>query len=1152
MTLPSELQRPPARATAATATAAAPAGRRDPAFAAAAGPPLWAGAVAALALLHAANPAAWGDRAPHLWVPAAGLGLCLVAWFGPRAAALVAVSQLLVVAQAVALGCLSLTADKARIALTAGEALLAPAEILAAWGLYHHLAKGSRNLGDPRSAILFLFLVVGLVLGGFALVRAVLWWAAWVDPGVSFWRWLAWQWLGRGLGVLTVAPPLLAAVTPWLIRHHWAVAEETDERQVRRRDHVGAERIARGDWIEVAGLALGASVLGIFLAYTHLHAELSGWQLWGSPLLLIVWASMRQGLRGGTIIAAAAASFPLLVLDGANRHDLITLLLQGNLLAQCATGLLVAASASWVRMSEARYRQMVGHVPVVVYSGRILEPGVGNRPPLAEVTLVSAASGRLFGCAPDELLGDYENWLQRVHPEDHVVVVAALTQLARQDQPVTCEYRLRPQGLPQRPGQGDSVAAAMPGASLIVAGSATPVQTPRVRYVRDTLAPRHDDDGSLVGWDGVVTDITEQRLLADDLRRTTNMFHTLVANLPAGVFFVAGSRGRPIVVNSRARQLLGQREDSSAGLEHMSQVYRLHRPDGTPYPVEELPVYLAFRRGQTTMRDDIVVHRPDGRRLPLVAWGAPVALGPGAAFDAAVWVFEDLTALHQAEAARRDTEGRLRAVVETMGEGLVVQDRTGVIVDGNQAACNLFRVEPERLRGEPLYRLGWALLREDGTPLPREEYPAQQVLRGGSPVRNLVLGLRPERAGGGDPDGPPGPHRTRPVPLLTRWVLVNAMPLGSPPQPAGVVTTFSDITAYRHAQEVVRQSEEKYRGLVEALPLMLIVADRDLRLAYLNPATTQITGYELHEVSSPQTWLGLIRAEDRPALQAVIADALGGRSGRVELRYRAKGGEEKVAFALMQPRRQDKEVVGLVALLVDMTRERRLEQELQRSQRLELIGRLSSGIVHDFNNMLTVVMNCADLAAQGVEPNHPVHEDLRQILEASQRAKGLAAQLLAFSKNRKVETTRFDLNGLVRRTLELLRSSLPPAVRTEALLHDGELPIDANETQLQQVLMNLCLNARDAMPKGGRLEVRTELVTRDGRRWVRLAVRDEGHGMSESVRAKIFDVFFTTKEHGTGLGLAVVQQIVESYGGRVEVSSEAGKGATFEVWLPLA
>jgi signal transduction histidine kinase len=308
----------------------------------------------------------------------------------------------------------------------------------------------------------------------------------------------------------------------------------------------------------------------------------------------------------------------------------------------------------------------------------------------------------------------------------------------------------------------------------------------------------------------------------------------------------------------------------------------------------------------------------------------------------------------------------------------------------------------------------------------------------------------------------------------------------------------------------------------------------------------------VEDVADPQHWNDLIHAEDRPAVLATIQEALAGREGRTELRYRAKNGAEQVAFAVTQPRRQGEEVVGFIALLLDVTRERRLEQELQRAQRLELIGRLSSGIVHDFNNLIMLVVNLAELAGQGLEPCHPVQSDLHQIKEAGQHAAGLAAQLLAFSKNRKITLTRFDLNALVRRTLELMRSALPQNISAEPLLREGELVIDADETQLQQVLINLCLNARDAMPSGGRLQVQTELAHRDNRPWVRLTVRDEGHGIPEGVQGKVFDLFFTTKEKGTGLGLSVVQQIVESNGGRVEVTSTPGKGATFEVWLPFS
>ena len=168
------------------------------------------------------------------------------------------------------------------------------------------------------------------------------------------------------------------------------------------------------------------------------------------------------------------------------------------------------------------------------------------------------------------------------------------------------------------------------------------------------------------------------------------------------------------------------------------------------------------------MRDDIVVHRPDGRHIPLVTWAAPLILGRNDQPDAAVWVMEDLTALHQAEAARRDSEVRLRAVIETMGEGLIVQDRRSGVVECNPAACHILLHAPETLRHQSLFKLGWTWLREDETPLPEEEHPTELVLRTGRPVRNLVLGIHLH--GHAHPGVPQS---------ITRWLLLNAMPLGS-------------------------------------------------------------------------------------------------------------------------------------------------------------------------------------------------------------------------------------------------------------------------------------------------------------------------------------------------------------------------------------
>jgi PAS domain S-box-containing protein len=632
------------------------------------------------------------------------------------------------------------------------------------------------------------------------------------------------------------------------------------------------------------------------------------------------------------------------------------------------------------------------------------------------------------------------------------------------------------------------------------------------------------------------------------------MLHTLVTNLPTGVFFIQGPLGRPLLVNARARQLLGQREDAAAGLDHLAQVYRLFRPDGTPYPVEELPVYQALRRGVTSMRDDIVVHRPDGRRVPLIAWAAPVAAGPGST-DAAVWVLEDLTALHQAEAARRESESRLRAVVETMAEGLIVLERRGgVVIEANAAVCALLQRTPEQLRGRALTDLGWSYLREDGSPLPFAEMPSMRVLREGRPVRGVIVGLRLSTTGAEDdterlletsPDSAAAPAPlTSPPPV--RWVLVNSMPLGS--GPAGVVTTIADITAYRRAQDVLRSSEERYRLLVETLPLVVVQADHNLRLIFANPALQQITGFTFEEIAEPAAWGGRVHPEHQVRVHEMALAGLAGKESRGEILYRAKDGSEKVGFIIVQPRRHDEEVIGLTALILDLTRERRLEQELQRSQRLELIGRLSSGVAHDFNNLLSVVISLTELARHNLSPEHPVHKDLHRIAEAGEQAASLASQLLAFSRQRRTAARPVEVNTVARRTLEMLRPTLPHHVEVEATLDEPDLVIQGDETQLQQVLMNLCLNARDAMPRGGLLRVGAAAADD----WVRLTVEDEGCGIDEQTKERIFDPFYTTKDSGTGLGLAVVQQIVESFGGRVEVASRPDLGTRFDVWLPRA
>jgi PAS domain S-box-containing protein len=566
-----------------------------------------------------------------------------------------------------------------------------------------------------------------------------------------------------------------------------------------------------------------------------------------------------------------------------------------------------------------------------------------------------------------------------------------------------------------------------------------------------------------------------------------------------------------------------------------------------------------------------VVHRPDGRRLPLITWAAPIDLAGKGEPDAAVWVFEDLTALQQAENARRESEAYLRTVVGTMAEALVVQDHTGKVVECNPSAGTLFGLDVEHLRGSSLLAPEWSYLQEDGEPLPPEDHPVRKVLATAKPVRNVVMAVRlpPPRKSQDTASSTTSPsgHDVS----TTRWLLVNAMPLpsGLENQSDNVVTTFTDITAYRHAQDVLRASEEKYRGLVETLPLMLCQTDAESRFTYVNPAVKAVTGFDLEDLREPELWQKIIHPEDLPRMREAQENALAGQTVRHEFRYRAKDGTERIAYTIGQPQWHNDEVIGTISLIVDMTRERRLEQDLQRAQRLELIGRLSSGIAHDFNNLLTVILTLTELAKSSLPPEHVTQEELQRIATAGQQAANLAHQLLGFSKQKPMTPRPFDFNRVARRTLDLLRATWPPSIIIETSLATDLPSLEGDEWQLQQVLMNLCLNAHDAMPDGGKLRVSTQpaMLPADGLdgaleeariastvsnpEWLLLSVQDGGMGMSEEVQARIFDPFFTTKDLGSGLGLAVVQRIIATHGGRIHVRSRIGGGTRFDVWLPF-
>lgn len=365
-----------------------------------------------------------------------------------------------------------------------------------------------------------------------------------------------------------------------------------------------------------------------------------------------------------------------------------------------------------------------------------------------------------------------------------------------------------------------------------------------------------------------------------------------------------------------------------------------------------------------------------------------------------------------------------------------------------------------------------------------------------------------------------------------------------------------------------RQTEEELSRLTLALlhsADAVLVADADCTVQYVNPAFERIVGWTKEEVVGQHMSILKDAVPDWSSVAEEASSAL--RNGQVWARsgpQRRRDGSTYYADATVSPiLDEDGRVTAYVAVIRDITERMNLEEQLRQSQRMEAIGRLAGGVAHDFNNLLTAISGYGNLLLSRLDPSSSLHGYADQILRAAERAALLTRQLLAFSRKQVLEPKLINLNTVVSEMQPMLQRLLGEDIRLAASLAPDLLPVKADPGQIEQVIMNLAVNARDAMPDGGSLTIETANVYLDEAytrrhagsqpgQHVMLAVADTGCGISQEVLPHIFEPFFTTKEKGkgTGLGLSTVYGIVKQSGGNIWVYSEVGKGTTFKVYLP--
>jgi two-component system, cell cycle sensor histidine kinase and response regulator CckA len=396
-----------------------------------------------------------------------------------------------------------------------------------------------------------------------------------------------------------------------------------------------------------------------------------------------------------------------------------------------------------------------------------------------------------------------------------------------------------------------------------------------------------------------------------------------------------------------------------------------------------------------------------------------------------------------------------------------------------------------------------------------------------------------------------------------RWLHSRSRPR---PEPDGSVVwdgVCLDVTAARQFEAELRESEERFRAFMDHCPAAAFIKDAHGRYLYANPV------WRAQFDPPPSDWIGktdydfwppatadVFRASDRACLDG----------GEVRTEETATGPDGVVRTWLVMKFAVARHGERLVAGMAwDVTDRKRLEAELRQAHKMDAVGRLAGGVAHDFNNLLTVINGYGDVALGTLGADHPVRPLVEEIRKAGDRAAGLTRQLLAFSRKQMLQPKVLDLGGLVADLGRMLRRVIGEDV--ELVLRPGPGPtwVTADPGQLEQVVMNLAVNARDAMPRGGRLTIETRAAEPDPAvlaetgearpgPHVLLAVSDTGCGMDEVTKARVFEPFFTTKElgKGTGLGLATVYGIVRQSGGHIAVDSRPGHGTTFRVYLPAA
>ncbi|MCB0164661.1 MAG: PAS domain S-box protein [Anaerolineae bacterium] len=625
----------------------------------------------------------------------------------------------------------------------------------------------------------------------------------------------------------------------------------------------------------------------------------------------------------------------------------------------------------------------------------------------------------------------------------------------------------------------------------------------------------------------VVQNITERKQAETALRQSEERFSKVFSASPDALFLSRMRDGYIVDVSKSVEQLFGYSRSELIGLSTTGKNLYANADD-------RFELVRQLQQHGSLQDYEIVAQRKSGELRRLTTSIELIELDGEPHMISSV---RDVTEQKQIEAQL----AYHAYILENLAEGLNYVDDQGIIRFTNPAFDAMFGYERGEVIGQPISIVN------DLPPEENEKF-----------VANVLTILQTKGLWEGEflnrkKDG---------TPMVTQ-ARVQALTLG---EQSYWVTFQQDVTERKRAEAALRESEARYRALYNHSPVMMHSFDAAGRLVSVSDYWLEVMGYEREEVIGQPATNYLTKEAQRFALQVAIPEFK--KTGHVKdipFQFVKKNGEIiDILLSAVAEYDKDGNFERSMAVLIDVTERNQLEEQLRQAQKMEAVGQLTAGIAHDFNNLLTAINGFAELTKLALPPSDPLTRNIAKILHSGQLAANLISQLMIFSHKQIVDPQVLNLNEVVDQTDKLLRRIIGEHIDLKTANFPALWPVKVDRTQLEQIIVNLAVNARDAMPEGGQLTIETanlvldETTSRAGYLqmtpgdYVQLIVRDTGIGMSQAIQARIFEPFFTTKARGrgTGLGLATVYGIVKQSGGQIRVCSEVGQGTTFKIYLP--